>query len=106
MAAEVNEGCTSYHPYSFMDADGVAVPSVEASRYKLTAAGGVLIDWTDIAGTSASGTIEIPAEHNVAASASDLRRWLTIEATHGGGKKIVDEVAYVIKNFVGVEPAE
>lgn len=104
MADTVPEGCTSYHPYRFLDADGDEVASVESARYKLSSATETLVDWTAIPGTAATGTIEVSADDNIAADATDLRRYLTLEATHGGGKKIVDEKGYVLKNFVGIVP--
>lgn len=102
MAKKVKEGTTSYHTYEFLDSDDVQVPSVESARYKLSSARGILIDWTDISGTAATGTIEIASTYNVMNDVTDIYRYLTIEATHNGGDKISDEEIYTLVPLKGI----
>lgn len=107
----VPEGSTSYHPYSLKDKDGVVVPSVEGLEYKISTWGKeTVLDWTALP-LLPSGAIEVTAEQNTIAASetssttslmATVGRYITLRATHNGGKTIAGEIQYDIEPLVGV----
>lgn len=97
--ATVNEGSTSYHPIVITDASGEIV-TPEALRYKLSdSLSTSLVDWTVI--SAETTLIEIQSSLNIIAQGGK-KRFLTIEATHDGGKKITSEIEYELIDLKGL----
>ena len=95
----IKEGSTSYHSITITNEAGVAV-TPEALRYRLVAGNGIeLVAWTDL--PTSTTEIEVSAAHNTV-GASGKRRYLTVEATHGGGDKITNELTYILIDFQGI----
>lgn len=95
----VNEGSTSYHPIVITDASGEII-TPEALRYKLSdSLSAPLVDWTDI--LAASTLVEIQSALNIIGQGGK-KRFLTIEATHNGGKKITSEIEYELIDLKGL----
>lgn len=95
----VNEGSTSYHPIVITDASGEIV-TPEALRYKLSdSLSTALVDWTTI--SAVSTLIEIQSTLNTI-GVGGVKRFLTIEATHDGGKKITSEIEYELIDLKGL----
>jgi hypothetical protein len=95
----VNEGSTSYHALDIRSAAGaVVVP--EVLRYRLTAGEGIdIVPWTPL--STAAVEVEISAESNIIGTIGK-KRYLTVEATHGGGDKITSELEYSIVDLKGM----
>lgn len=95
----VNEGSTSYHDISAVGIDGsVVVP--ESIRYRLMTSEGVeVVAWTTV--DSQTTRIEIAATNNIIGT-TGKQRYLTVEITHNGGKKITEEVNYTLVNLKGI----
>ena len=105
MTTSVIEGSTSYHDYSFVDADGAAITSVEGLEYKLSSKFGTLIDWTAITDLTPPGTLEISGTMNTKSKKADSLRYLTFRATHNGGNIITCEDTYSLTDLVGIIPS-
>ena len=97
------EGKASSHPYSLLDADGIAVESVELLKYKVSDGITDLVPWTNLPLTG-SGIIEIPGPVNRISSARLNKRYLTIFAVHDGGRHLPEEIIYYIKDNIGITP--
>jgi len=101
MSGQLNvpEGSTSYHAIKIIGPDGLpAVP--EALRYRLMASEAATIrDWVVI--PEDSTVIEISAADNTIGQ-DGADRYLAVEATHNGGKKITSELKYTIIDLKGV----
>lgn len=96
----IKEGSTSYQSISFTDKNGAAIPAPSAVRYKVcTDTGAVLVPWTNL-NPPDIGEIEISAEVNTIGR-NGRKRFLTVEATHGIGKKITTEFVYELEHLAG-----
>lgn len=95
----VNEGSTSYHGLSFLDADGNQV-TPESLRYRVTSSTGEpVVDWT----TLPTNTVEIELSSTVnTIGGLGKRRFLTIECAHNGGDVITEEIEYRIVDLAGI----
>lgn len=97
--AKVNDGSTSYHDLSFLDAAGADVVP-EAIRYRLMASETYeLIPWTALPLDCRS--IKIAAGLNTILNGGN-RRYLSVEVTHNGGDKITAELGYFIVDLKGI----
>lgn len=101
---KVNEGQASYHDYSLLDADGDPVESVETLRYTVGDGTNTLVDWTDIAAPTGTGTIVVPGPVNRLSSRKLNRRYVTLLAVHDGGNHMTHEIVYAIIPLVGIDP--
>lgn len=97
------EGATSYHDFSFLDKNDDPITNAESIRYKLSDGVNIVFDWVDFAPAVAPGEIEIEAVNNITSDCLVLR-YLTIEATHNGGKKITQTIAYRLINSPNIVP--
>lgn len=95
-----SEGSTSYHDYSFTDKNGDPIETAEAIRYKLSDGVEILKDWEAIEPPTAPGEIEIDGALNIIDGS--CKRFLTIEATHDGGKKIQKTIMYELTNSINI----
>lgn len=94
----IKEGSTSLHYLEFYDAEGEEVDP-ETLKYRLLAGRGPsLIPWTSL--DASTKVIEISPEYNVINNDGRIR-YLTVSATHDGGKTITYEVEYEITDLKG-----
>lgn len=98
MAEYVNDGSTSYHSISILDHnDAVVVP--ESIRYRVVSGQGTQkIGWTSV--NAETTEIEVSAAANTI-GADGIERYLTVEVTHNGGRKIMGEAHYTLVNLQG-----
>ncbi len=107
MAAQVPDGTDSSHPYECQDENGVAVPSVEAIKYRVVDKNNAdVLAWTPINPPVPSGTIEVPGEINRVRQNGDTIRKITIVAKHDGGKNKTGEIVYELTDFGGIQTTD
>ena len=98
----IDEGSDSYYEYMLEDKNDNLITLVEAIAWKLSDGVNTLIDWTDIVPPIGQGEINVPGEFNIVADDEFTDRFLTIFATHDGGKKISKTIKYGIINSFNI----
>jgi len=99
----IDEGSDSFYEYILENKEEYPIELADLLKWKLSDGVNILIDWTEIIPPAGQGEINIPGEFNVVADDEFTDRFLTIFATHDGGKQISKTIKYGIINSFNID---